>query len=459
MTSARSWTFSAALAIAALAGPSAAQADESHHRNYLVGDRAVGLGGAFTALADDGSAAYYNPAGLADARDESLSLGASLYGFVSEERIRAGGELSQSSTLVAYPTAAIWVARLLDGDSNARGRTQAAFSILTPSSRVVRRGDTLFTELPASTVSGYSVSSLNRRQLVAEDESLWAGVSVATKPLGFLSVGASVFASLRSTVYQFYDLDFIVLEALDGSDFRSLTIPARTEIAATTIGLIANLGLRAELARGLHIGASLFTPELALIRSGRIAVLSVQNDEGQGLTVSSLEADAEWRSERPFRFAFGLSYSRPRRFALAADIAYYTAVGRHALVSMVGEAGDTPLFDIEKRGVIEASVGGELHVLHALVLRAGFFTNRSAFSTCTDGSGDCLGPESPLVDPTDRFGVAGALAYVLPNASVSVSFTYNTGKKLLSTEGGAQLETRSSHAALIIGGSFHFSEE
>lgn len=447
-----------AVGLGLLVAPSAF-ADESHHRNYLVGDRAVGLGGAFTALGDDGSAAYYNPAGLADARDESLSLGASLYGFVSEERERSAGDSSRSSALVAYPTAAIWVSQLLAGELDSTGRTQAAVSILTPSSRVVRRGDSLITQLPASTVPGYSVTSLNRRELVAEDESLWAGVSFATKPTRYLSIGASLFGSLRSTVYQFYDLDFVVLEALDGSDLRSLTIPARTEIAATNLGLIANLGVRAELARGLHLGFSVFTPELALVRSGRIAVLSVQNPGGERLSVSSLESDAEWRSRRPFRFAFGLSYGERRRFALAADIAYYTAVGRHALVTLQGEEGETPLFDLQKRGVIEASLGAELHVLATLVLRAGFFTNRSAFSSCSDGAEACLGPESPLVDPTDRYGVSGALAYTLPNATVSLSFTYNTGRRLLSAADGAQLEIQSTHAALIVGGSFHFSED
>ncbi len=438
---------------------SSALADESHHRNYLVGDRAVGLGGAFTALADDGSAAYYNPAGLADAKDESLSLGASLYGFVNEERQLAGGDTSRSSTLVAYPTAAIWVAQVLAGGKDTIGRTQAAFSILTPSSRVSRRGDTLLTELPPSTLPGYRVTSLNRRQLVAEDESLWAGISVGTKPLSFLSVGASVFGSLRSTVYQFYDLDFVALEALDGSDLRRLTIPARTEIAATNIGLIGNFGVRLRLAPGLHMGASVFTPELAIIRSGRIAVLAVQSGGASGLTVSALEADAEWRSERPFRLAFGLSYSKPQRFALAVDVTYYTPVGRHSLVSIVEADGDTPLFDIEKRGVIEASLGAEVHILDALVLRAGFFTNKSAFTSCSGEGEDCLGPESPLVDPTDRYGVAGAVAYRLAHATVSASVTYNAGSSLLATASGGQLHTRSSHAALIIGGSFNFSED
>src|SRR5437867_4464549 len=60
-----------------------ARADESNFRPYIVGSRAAGMGGAFTALADDGGGPYYNPGGIAFARHSSLSLSASVYGLVS----------------------------------------------------------------------------------------------------------------------------------------------------------------------------------------------------------------------------------------------------------------------------------------------------------------------------------------------------------------------------------------
>ena len=58
-----------------------ARADDGHYQNFIVGERAAGMGGAFTAIADDPSATYYNPAGLVGAQKDILSASLSVYGF------------------------------------------------------------------------------------------------------------------------------------------------------------------------------------------------------------------------------------------------------------------------------------------------------------------------------------------------------------------------------------------
>jgi hypothetical protein len=40
-----------------------AHADDTHYRGIPIGAHAIGLGGAFTGVADDASATYFNPAG------------------------------------------------------------------------------------------------------------------------------------------------------------------------------------------------------------------------------------------------------------------------------------------------------------------------------------------------------------------------------------------------------------
>ncbi|MBR3731893.1 MAG: outer membrane protein transport protein [Spirochaetales bacterium] len=60
---------------------SLAFADENHYINVFVGDRAAGLGGAYTALADGPEGVFYNPAGLAFSSSQYFSLSANAIQF------------------------------------------------------------------------------------------------------------------------------------------------------------------------------------------------------------------------------------------------------------------------------------------------------------------------------------------------------------------------------------------
>lgn len=68
-----------------------------------IGARAVGMGGAFTGLADDASAIYYNPAGLAGIENDQFILGYHNY-FVDIQSGLAGAlfRLNEHSSLGAY---------------------------------------------------------------------------------------------------------------------------------------------------------------------------------------------------------------------------------------------------------------------------------------------------------------------------------------------------------------------
>ena len=61
-----------------LLGSVPARADNANIRPYLVGARAAGMGGAATALADDGAGPYYNPGGIAFAMAASVVVGVGL---------------------------------------------------------------------------------------------------------------------------------------------------------------------------------------------------------------------------------------------------------------------------------------------------------------------------------------------------------------------------------------------
>ena len=58
---------------------SAAYADQMHYRNVITGERAQGLGGAYTGVADDASGVFYNPGGLAFAQSNDISGSANAF--------------------------------------------------------------------------------------------------------------------------------------------------------------------------------------------------------------------------------------------------------------------------------------------------------------------------------------------------------------------------------------------
>jgi len=71
----------------------AARADDTHYQNQLLGERALGMGGAFTAVASDPTASFYNPGGLAMSLPSSVSASLNVYGV--EHRVVEGGFVSR----------------------------------------------------------------------------------------------------------------------------------------------------------------------------------------------------------------------------------------------------------------------------------------------------------------------------------------------------------------------------
>lgn len=75
------------------------KADEYHYKNLLVGTKAIGLGGAFTAISDDLSAVFFNPAGLTNTK-ESNSASISTFAWEKttfEEAFSDGTDFTRSS--------------------------------------------------------------------------------------------------------------------------------------------------------------------------------------------------------------------------------------------------------------------------------------------------------------------------------------------------------------------------
>jgi len=86
----------AGFCLAALQLP--ARADIFNHKIVLVGDKGAALGGAFTGLADDATATFYNPAGLTQIKNIKLNVSAQVIQYQMQKiGIAEGTESGQNA--------------------------------------------------------------------------------------------------------------------------------------------------------------------------------------------------------------------------------------------------------------------------------------------------------------------------------------------------------------------------
>ena len=80
-----------------------AMADDFHYTNLLIGDRASGMAGAYTAVSDDATGLYYNPAGIAYTMGRSFSASVNAY-YNTEKKykdvLEGNGWVRTSSSLL-----------------------------------------------------------------------------------------------------------------------------------------------------------------------------------------------------------------------------------------------------------------------------------------------------------------------------------------------------------------------
>lgn len=230
-------------------------ADSYHNINGFFGERASGMGGAYTAISDDPSGGYYNPAGLAYAYDSSISLSASNYttGKKNYNNVLGPGQGYDREFRNYIPN---FFGLVKETEQGAR----IGFSILNPINDSFQRNDQIQLPLYYPAISNFKL--YNRETY----NNINIGLSYAKALVpGKFSYGVSLYylqdtASIsNSGLVQFKDKTYIVQT---NSDNR------------TTRGLIPVLGLMYtpidKLSFGLSVRRIIVTSQNRLINSFQI---------------------------------------------------------------------------------------------------------------------------------------------------------------------------------------------
>ena len=424
-----------------LLGSHAAIADDTHYQDFIVGGRAVGLGGAFCSIADDPSGLFYNPAGIVDSRHSSLQVSTNLYGFerggYDEIATLPGVEnLNIDFTeLIIVPSSAGVIRALGDPLPNGLPGQAVGLTVVVPSFRSIAiTSPRLDISNSLSELVGEQERTYVRR---VTDRSLWAGVGYARKFGHRLRLGIGAYYILRTLV----DTEEASLVGSLEDGAGQVFSVASNDITLVNGNVLLSFGAKYRFDNGVNLGLNVMSPTIGIHSSGTIQSyrgeafpkcpddLDCSADEIMQNAGSSnfqlLNEQARSDTHRNVMVKGGLSYTARRRLTLSGDLTYHAPIS-YELVEQLGDRKLTRLpfvSKIDRKGVLNFNLGAEFLVVPEVSLAAGIFSDYSSAAAI-----DSTEIDSPRAPAVDLIGVTFAIGYFGEHTLTRIGVLYNQGK-------------------------------
>lgn len=428
-----------------LLAASTVKADLYHYNNLLVGDRAIGLGGAFTAISDDASGVYYNPAGLGFALNNDIS-GSANARFTKEttfKEVVPGTDYVEKSEGSVAP----FVGGLQKLDNIASGLV-FAFALYNTNNELINQND----QIDITNSSGVTTLFFDRKvQYKSEDFNV--GVGLGYRISNDSSVGLSITMASAYELYQDYQFVGQIASSSSNLLFSYRNQNIRNELNAT--GVEVGFGFQANIVTGLVAGISVKSGSMltqtytqnqnvtqTIIDSGSTDCSSTDcqillgdlKGESSSVTagtvtshdvsISEVELDDVLSASLPLKARLGLAYFASPKLLFSFDAAYN------------GESKSEDEYGIyDKEAVTDFHAGAEFYVTPSIPMRLGVFTsndNRPEVTKAGDVHIDYTG--------ASLFG-----SWVQPNSQLGLGVTYQlgTGKAMKLDSGNAVQDVES----------------
>lgn len=409
--------------------PILGHADDTHYQDYIIGGRAIGLGGAYVSLSDDPSGLYYNPAGLADVNRSSLQLSTSLYGF-EQGTIKArptlpvpGAEkLSISfADLIVVPASAGFVQSFGAKGNDGLPRQSYGFSVFVPSYRGFAAAD------------GDQAHSYQRR---VTDRELWSGTGYGRKFGQHLRLGISGFYVLRTLTDR---EEYSAQVALSDGNSKFQTVTNDIGIVSGNLVLIA--GAKYILDDHWAFGASVQVPSVQIHAFNNLHFSRGDADpSAEGGAHANFQrlniTDARSQMRFGTTVRIGANYQKKYRYTLSMDMSVHGPVS-YNIIHVADEYRNRLPFDphIERKTVVNFNLGGEYLIVREVSVAGGFFTD---FSSAPAIAAHPKGDQPPNVN---LLGLALSLGYFGEHtlSRLGVVYSFGQGHDVI-PEGGTDIQ-------------------
>lgn len=326
---------------------SIAFADDFHYNNLLIGDRASGMGGAYTAISDDASGMFYNPAGIAYVSDRNFSASVNAYSSqVKTYDNVIGGQPFQrkSSALLAN----------YFGIVKPVGNFKLGFSYAVPDAVNEDLSQTV-RNVPSATSNYDFTINLNNR-----DNTYNFGPSAAMTVNDSLAVGLTLYVHQRDTLI----VQNQFLARVNGTNqwtnsYYRLSESGLRPILGITWSPIEKLSLGLAVSKVFLINSSSSRQDTC-VNTADTTACDPTAAPVTGFLVPTVSTFDDKR-QYPTRIAVGAAYFASSNFLLSTDLTYHTAVS-------------DPVYG-EKVATLDAAVGSEYYWSKQWAIRAGVFSN------------------------------------------------------------------------------------
>lgn len=399
-------------------GTTPAFADDEHYVNFLLGGRAMGMGGAYTAVSDDPAGMYYNPAGIVYAHSPNLSASVNAFKYSNKTflNVFSGGEDWNRDNSALVPN--------FFGVTQPFSNFTVGFSYAVPDiAEENQTGDAYNLTAKAKDESGADIT-VNVEKYINTLHYANAvnafGPSIAYQASDSFAIGMTLYFHKKDTRTIFFqntklesnsDADYVKNSdnTIDTTDTNNTVEEKYQYQTNSEYGVMPILGIMWSPTDKLALGAS-YRQVFALFSDGYYlnsclsSYLTTQSDLCDKTTDEakiSSGTTSNTHGEYPFELRFGGAYFASNSLLLSGDVTYNSEVaGKLATINFAG--------------------GAEYYATPEWAIRAGGYTNFSNAPTPKASNSN---------EHIDYFGGAFSVTRFSKNSSISAgtNIMYGTG--------------------------------